>query len=194
MLYTLRKQTKPQIKLFGVGFATFFLCLFIAIGWAKAGNSPTFFDDNFHDYQENLSEARDEKKAAIFIFFYLDDCPFCHKMRQTVLNQAAVIAFYKKHFLNYELDANGSIEIVDFNGNKTTERVFAAKQHRVFATPVLAFFDIKGKMLAYRTGFLNKKDFLLFGRFVEEKQYLKTNFIRYKRKLTQRWMPDTQRS
>lgn len=158
--------------------------LLLGLGFVGA-SSAEFFDGNFHDYQENLNEARDGGKSAIFVFFYLDDCPFCHKMRRSVLNQPAILAFYKKHFLNYELDINGSIEMSDFNGDDTTQRVFAAKQHNVFATPVLAFFDLEGRKVASRTGFLNEKDFLLLGRFVAERHYLKTNFMRYKHNIKQ---------
>ena len=156
------------------------VALFISIVGAE--EPVVFFDENFHDYQENLEEAHDQNKMGIFIFFYLDDCPFCHKMRQQVLTQPEVIDFYKKYFLNYEEDANGSVEVVNFKGKSTTQRRFSAEEYNVFATPVLAFFDLNGKMIAYRTGFLNQADFLLFGRFVKDKQYLETNFIRYKRK------------
>ncbi len=158
-----------------------FLLIFL-VNPVNAQNSETFFDENFHDYQENLADAREQGKVAIFIFFYLDDCPFCHIMRRKVLNQTEVIKFYKKHFLNYEVDAEGAIEMVDFNGNETTQRLFSSKQNNVFATPVLAFFDLNGKMIAYRTGFLTKEDFLLFGQFVKDRHYLTTNFMRYKRK------------
>lgn len=157
-----------------------FLSLLLSVGAISAEKTGAFFNENFHDYQENLADANEQNKSAIFIFFYLEDCPFCHKMRRQVLNQPKVIDFYQ-HFLNYEEDANGSIEVIDFNGKTATQRYFAAKQHNVFATPVLAFFDLTGKMVAYRTGFLNKKDFLLFGQFVKDKHYLQTNFIRYRR-------------
>ncbi len=159
------------------------LLLLLSFNVVSAEAQANFFNENFHDYQENLEEANDQKKLGIFVFFYLDDCPFCHKMRQQVLNQKSVIAFYNKNFLNYEEDANGSIEVVNFKGKLTTQRLFSAEEHNVFATPVLAFFDLKGKMVSYRTGFLNAADFLLFGQFVKDKRYLETNFIRYKRKI-----------
>lgn len=146
-----------------------------------ADKSVQLFDDHFHDFGENAQEVTEQKKSAIFVFFYLEDCPFCHKMRQTVLNQPQIIDFYKQYFLNYELDANGALEMTDFNGNSTTQRDFASKQHNVFVTPVLAFFNPNGKLIAYRTGFLTKEDFLLLGHFVKDKQYLSTSFIRYKR-------------
>lgn len=160
-----------------------FLMLFAFTTLVNAAQDKVFFNGDFGDYQKSLAEAGELNKQAIFIFFYLDDCPFCHKMRQQVFNKKAIINFYQKHFLNYQLDANGSVDIVDFAGNDTTQRQFAVQQHNVFATPVLVFFDLTGKVVAYRTGFLSQEDFLLLGRFVQEKQYLTSNFMRYKRKL-----------
>lgn len=150
-----------------------------------AQQNSTFFDENFNDYQESLAEAAEQNKSAIFAFFYLDDCPFCHKMRQTVFNQQQVIDFYRQHFINYEIDANGALEIIDFEGNTTTEREFSSKKYNVFATPVMIFFDLTGKIVAYRTGFLNEQDFLLLGKFVKDNQYKNTNFTRYKRQHNQ---------
>lgn len=157
--------------------ALLLLVLSVTVIYSAPSN---FFDSHFNDFEENLATASEQNKHGIFIFFYLQDCPFCHKMRKTVFNQALVIELYKKYFLNYEVDANGALELVDFNGEETTEKVFATKKYNVFATPVLAFFDLKGKLVFYRTGFVSKKDFLLLSEFVTNKKYLTTNFIRYK--------------
>lgn len=158
-----------------------FLMMALLISFSSfAATDADFFDSNFGDYQENLEEATAQHKAGLFVFFHLDDCPFCQKMRETVLNQTDVIAFYKQNFLNFALDANGSLEMIDFAGNSTTEKQFAAKQHNVFATPVLAFFDLNANLVAYKTGFLDKADFLLLARFVLDKKYLTEPFMRYK--------------
>ncbi len=163
------------------------ISVFLILTWVSLLLLPeektTFFNENFHNYKDNLAEAISDDKLAIFVFFYLEDCPFCHKMRKQVLNQSDVIDFYHKYFLNYELNANGSLEIIDFEGNTIIERDFASKKNNVFATPVLVFFDLTGKVIAYRTGFLTKEDFLLLGLFVKNKKYLNTNFISYKRKM-----------
>ncbi len=157
-----------------------YLTFFIIANCAQAQMS--FFDTHFQDFSENLQTAIDENKAGIFVFFHLEDCPFCHKMRQTVLNQNAIISFYKKHFLNYEVDANGNLEVVNFAGETVEEKKFATLQNNIFATPVLAFFDLSGKLIAKRTGYVPTDEFLLFGRYVLEKAYQKENFTRYKLK------------
>ena len=157
-------------------------CLIFFISASCAQAQTSFFDTHFQDFSENLQTASDENKAGIFVFFHLEDCPFCHKMRRTVLNQDSVISFYKKHFLNYEIDANGSLEVVNFAGEEVEEKRFATLQNNVFATPVLAFFDLNGKLIAKRTGYVPTDEFLLLGKYVLEGAYQKENFTRYKLK------------
>ncbi|MBC8493983.1 MAG: thioredoxin fold domain-containing protein [Candidatus Thioglobus sp.] len=144
--------------------------------------SEALFDQHFNDYSENLDDANDANKDGIFVFFFMDDCPFCQKMERQVLNQESVISYFKTHFLNYKINTDSDLELVDFDGNDTVERVFAKRHNRIGATPVLAFFDLNGKRVVRRTGFASEKEFLLLGKYMAEKAYLEENFVRYKRK------------
>lgn len=145
-------------------------------------SNSAMFDQHFNDYSENLSDAQDANKDGIFVFFFMDDCPFCQKMERQVLNQPKVIEYFKTHFLNYKINTESDLELVDFEGNDTVERIFAKRHNRIGATPVLAFFDLKGNRVVRRTGFANQDDFLLLAKYMVEKAYLKEKFVRYKRK------------
>lgn len=153
--------------------------LFSSSGFAQ--DDIPLFDQHFNDYSENLEDAQSDNKKGVFVFFFMDDCPFCQKMERQVLNQKSVIDFYKKHFLNYKINTESTLDLVDFEGNDTTERIFAKRHNLIGATPVLAFFDLTGKRVVRRTGFANEKEFLLLGQYMAEKAYLKENFVRYKR-------------
>ncbi|CAC9594532.1 hypothetical protein CRYPA_1545 [uncultured Candidatus Thioglobus sp.] len=144
--------------------------------------SEALFNQHFNDYSENLDDANEAGKEGIFVFFFMDDCPFCQKMERQVLNQDSVTSYFKTHFLNYKVNTESDLELVDFEGNDTVERVFAKRHNRIGATPVLAFFDLNGKRVVRRTGFANKEEFLLLGKYMVEKAYLDENFVRYKRK------------
>ncbi len=151
---------------------------------AQTGRDPYthFFDDTFGDFQEELQRAREEGKQGIFIFFEMDECPFCHYMKENVLNQPVVQEYYRKHFLNFAVDIEGDVEIVDFQGRPTTMKDFAFRQYRVRATPVLAFFDLDGKLVHRFTGRTKGvEEFLWLGEFVAEGHYRKMSFTRYKR-------------
>lgn len=157
------------------------LCLMAPIAQAQEAG---FFNSTFGDFAEELENARDGGKQAILIMFEMEDCPFCQRMKQMVLSRPEVQAYFRAHFLQFMVDIEGDIELVDFKGETTTEKDFAFKQHRVRATPVFMFFDLNGEPIpgARFTGATSgAEEFLLFGRYVTEKAYENTTFTRYKR-------------
>jgi len=81
-----------------------------------------FFQASLGDLTEELETARDEGKQGIFVFFEMDECPFCHRMKQTILNQPEVQDYFNQHFLSLSIDVEGDIEIVDFDGSTTRIR------------------------------------------------------------------------
>lgn len=143
-----------------------------------------FFHESFGDFTEELETARAEGKQGVLLMFEMDECPFCHRMKRTVLNQPDVQEYFREHFKIFPVDIEGDVEIVDFKGRQTTMKDFAFQQYRVRATPVFAFFDLDGKYIkrARFTGATRDKDeFLLLGRYVVERAYEKQSFTRYKR-------------
>ena len=141
-----------------------------------------FFDSTFGDFTEELDNAREQGKKGIFIFFEMDECPFCHWMKTNVLNQKKVQDYYKKNFLIFTVDIEGDVEMTNFQGKSTTQKDFAFKENRVRATPVIAFFDLQGKRIMRFTGRTSSADeFLLMGQFVVDEEYKNTKFSRYKR-------------
>ena len=141
-----------------------------------------FFDQSFGDFTEELAIAKEEGKQGIFLFFEMDECPFCHRMKTTILNQPQVLSYFKKHFKIYQIDIEGDIEMTDFQGKITTQKDFAFKQHRVRATPVMAFFDLTGQRITRYTGATSStQEFLMLGEFVVSGAYKQSSFTRYKR-------------
>ena len=143
-----------------------------------------FFNESFWDFTEELQNAREAGKQGILVMFEMDECPFCHRMKTTVLNQPDVQDYFREHFLIFPVDIEGDVEVVDFKGKTTTMKDFAFEQYRVRATPVFAFYDLDGEYIkrARFTGATRDKDeFLLLGRYVVEGAYKKQSFTRYKR-------------
>jgi thioredoxin-related protein len=141
-----------------------------------------FFNETFGDFSEELQNARDANKKGIMIFFEMDECPFCHWMKVNVLNRPDVQTYYRENFLMFPLDIEGDVEITDFSGNVMSQKDFAFKEFRVRATPMLAFFDLDGKLIHRHTGRTSDADeFMLMGRFIAEGKYKETKFARYKR-------------
>jgi thioredoxin-related protein len=165
-------------------FLLLFLFLLSTGAWSAEANDPyvNFFNENFGDYQEELETAKEQGKKGIMLFFEMDECPFCHRMKKTVLNRPEVQAYFRERFLLFPIDIEGDIEITDFKGETTSQKAFALKQFRVRATPVIAFFDLEGKLVHKYTGATSTpEEFLWLGEFVADGHYKSTNFSRYKR-------------
>ncbi len=141
-----------------------------------------FFQDTFGDFTEEVEIAREEGKKGIVIFFEMDECPFCARMRETVLNRAPVQDYYREHFRIFMVDIEGDTDVVDFSGEEMLAKDFSFKRHKVRATPVIAFFDLEGTRTVRFTGAVrNPEEFMLLGRFAVEGHYKNTNFTRFKR-------------
>ena len=151
---------------------------------AAAGLDPYahFFNQTLGDFSEELTVARSEGKKGIMLFFEMDDCPFCHRMKTTILNQPDVQEYFRERFLLFPVDIEGDIEITDFTGQSMKQKDFAFKINRVRATPVIAFYDLEGNRVVKFIGATgDKEEFMWLGEFAAEGLYKETSFAKYKR-------------
>ena len=142
-----------------------------------------FFNETWGDFKEELANAKEQGKKGILIFFEMDECPFCHYMKKNVLNQPEVQDYYRKHFLNFSVDIEGDVEMVNLKGKATRQKDFAFKEFRVRATPVIMIIGLDGKPLHRHTGKTAGVDeFMLMGKYIVDGHHKKTSFTRFKRK------------
>ncbi|EHQ52237.1 thioredoxin-like protein [Ectothiorhodospira sp. PHS-1] len=166
----------------GTGLCLLILLWSLSVHGMERDPYDHFFQSTFGDFQEELDTAREAGKKAVLIFFEMDECPFCHRMKDTVLNQPEVQDFYRKHFVAFAVDVEGAIEITDFQGNPTTQSEWAFQENRVRATPVFQFFDLDGRPIARLTGPTSgTEEFIWFGEYVVEGHYREQPFSRYRR-------------
>ena len=141
-----------------------------------------FFNESWGDFTEEVEIARNEGKKGVLLFFEMDECPFCHYMKNTVLNQPEVQDFFRKNFRIVSVDIEGDIEITNFQGEKKTQKDFAFREHRVRATPVFVFFDLTGKRIYRHIGKTSDvAEFLLMGEYIVNEHYKTMSFTRFKR-------------
>ena len=144
-----------------------------------------FFDETLNDMQEELENAKIENKKGILLMFEMDECPFCARMKKTVLNRASIQDYFKENFHILMVDIEGDLELTDFEGKDTTQKEFSLKQFRVRATPVFQFVDLEGKPIKNGRLTVATKDadeFMQFGKYIVEGENEKMPFIKYKRK------------
>ncbi len=141
-----------------------------------------FFHQSFGDLQEEVELAREEGQVCIMVMFDLNDCPWCERMKNTILNQSEVQDYFRKNFRILSMNVEGDNLIVNFDGNEIAEKDFALKHNRIRATPVFLFLDLEGKRVARYTGAAkNVEEFMLLGEFVSDRHYENTNFVKFKR-------------
>lgn len=141
-----------------------------------------FFQDSFGDLQEEAGIAAEQGLFGVMIMFEATDCPWCERMKQYVLNQAAVQDYYRQHFRVLTVNIDGDIPLTDFGGNIVAEKDFSLEQHRVRATPAFLFFDTNGKLAMKYTGASrDAQEFLWLGEFVVNGHYQNGRFPEFKR-------------
>ncbi|MDG6777719.1 thioredoxin fold domain-containing protein [Thiomicrorhabdus sp. zzn3] len=159
------------------------LSAFSGSAWSQAGS---FFDESFGNYQEELEVARENGKKGIFIFFHMEECPFCHRMRSTIMTEPDVIKLFKDNFMTFEVDIEGSNEVTDFDGTVSTAQDMSEKKYRVRATPVMMIFDLDGKPILKYTGpTRTKEEFKWLAQYVIDGAYNEMPFTKYKRQQKQ---------
>ncbi len=161
-------------------------CLLIACFQVQADVYTDFFSQTWGNLQEELSTAKESDKKGIFLFFEMEECPFCARMKETIFSQKAVQEAFTKDFMAIPIDIEGDTEITDFNGQTMTSKEFAQKLHRVRATPVMMFFDVEGQKLYRHTGpTKNAQEFLWMGKYISEGAYKTMRFRAYRKQQQQ---------
>lgn len=158
------------------------LC-YLGVAQAEDPRDPNahFFNDTWGDYKEELKKAKEQGKDGIMIFFEMKDCPFCHYMKTNVFNQPEVQDYFRQHFLVFTLDIEGDVEMKNMQGKTMTQKEFAFREHRVRATPVIAFFDLNGKKVHHHVGkTTGVEEFMWMGDYIVSGAYKTMPFIRYK--------------
>lgn len=163
-------------------------CLLLATVHGAQTRDPHeyFFHQSFADLPDELRQATAEGKIGIMLMFGNDECPWCSKMKATIFNQVPVQEYFRKHFRIVEIDTEGDAPMVDFSGKEMAQKDFAFRVHRVRATPVFKFFDLKGVELVKHLGTAKSaEEFLWLGEFVVDGHYKNERFAVYKRKKAQ---------
>jgi len=163
-------------------FFSFILGFGLLFSHQAVSAEDIFFDESFGNYQEELEVAKEEGKKGVFVFYHMEECPFCHRMRTTIMTEPDVVELYKNNFLNVMHDIEGSNEITDFDGSVATAQQIAEKKYRVRATPVMMIFDLQGKPVVKYTGpTRTKEEFKWLAEYVIDGSYAKQSFTAYKR-------------
>lgn len=138
---------------------------------------PHWFKRSFLDIREDIDEASASGKRLI-LYFYQDGCPYCKKLLQDNFGQREVSQRTRKYFDLIAINMWGDREVVDVQGNTTTEKQFA-RDLKVMFTPTLLMLNELGAVVLRINGYYAPHRFMAALDFVGQKQEGKTSFREY---------------
>ena len=140
-----------------------------------------FFTGTSKDLNQERIFAAEHNKKGLLIFYGTPHCPFCQRMKKTVLNQPEIQNFFKENFHLLEINILDEQPISDFSGDKTTSKQFSESNH-IRVTPTLIFYNLKGERLFKQAGIIaDPQEFRWLGEYVLEEGYSRESFGQYKR-------------
>lgn len=163
----------------------FFLALLLAVVSVQAGAETRNYEDYFFqksmgDFKAELDTAKAEGKKGVLLIYEQEECPFCHRLHDTIVNQREVQDYYRQHFLVFRFDIKGDNPVVGFDGARATEKAFALA-NRVRGTPTAVFYGLDGKEITRFTGLPKDAiEFMLLARYVVDQGYRTMPFHQYK--------------
>jgi len=121
-----------------------------------------FFQTSFGDLGAELEGARRDGKRGVLLVFELEECPFCRRMHETVINRLHVQEAFRRYFNIIRIESDSGNEIVAPNGERLTEREYA-RLLKAYGTPYSIALSVDGTELARLPGTpVNDDEYILF--------------------------------
>ena len=143
---------------------------------------PEWFKHSFLDIREDTEEAAATGKRLI-LYFYQDGCPYCKKLLQDNFGQREITQRTRQYFDLIAINMWGDREVVDLQGNASTEKLFA-RDLKVMFTPTLLMLDEEGAVVLRINGYYAPHRFLAALEYVGQRLEKKTSFRAYQAGLT----------
>jgi thioredoxin-related protein len=138
---------------------------------------PHWFKDSFLEIYADVREAT-ERGRHLILFFYLSDCPYCHKMLEESFEGAPYRDFIQSNFDVIGINIRGAREVA-FNSELSLQENELAKHLGVRYTPTILFLDSRNRTVLRLNGYRSRQAFKYALDFVHEQAYASTSLARY---------------
>jgi thioredoxin-related protein len=143
-----------------------------------------FFESNTGDLRHELYDAKARKKMGLFLMYEQQGCPLCIYMKEHVLNRVDIQELYRKFFVNFSIDINGTAFLTNFTNTDMTEKEFSVAG-KVRGTPTFAFHDLDGTEVVRNVGPIRDvSEFKLLAQFINTRAYQSSSFNDYKKSVS----------
>jgi thioredoxin-related protein len=138
---------------------------------------PDWFKESFLEIAEDVAEAAEGGKHVL-LYFYINDCPYCHKMVEENFKSSNYSDFLRERFDIIALNVFGDREVAIDENTHVSEKALA-RQLKVRYTPTILFLDYQNKPVLRLNGYRSVQAFKYALDFVNEKAYARTSLSRY---------------
>jgi len=156
-----------------------------------------WFLESLLELSDDLEGAA-EKGRRFAVMWELRGCPYCRDTHLVNFAKPEIADFVRERFDILQLNIIGAREVVDFDGEKISEKKLAEK-YGIRFTPTFQFFPERSAGLATRKprerevaraqGYLVPEHFLAMFKFVSERAYEKGNLRDYMRSSSRSALP-----
>ncbi len=139
---------------------------------------PDWFKMSFLELKDDLSDARENGKKGLIIYFGQKRCPYCKALLENNWGQQDIINYTRKNFDVIAIDVRGQKPVIDLNGKSWTERSYSVAQKTNF-TPSLIFYDLQGREALRLRGYRPPYQFRAALEYAADAHYLEEPFNLY---------------
>lgn len=163
-----------------LGAVTPFIVLFALLTSSQGDAAEFVIQPMDYDIPAEVAAAADQGKNLV-VMFGQNGCPYCEKMHKRVFPHPQVADQYGAHFVLFEINIKGDLEVTAPDGVATTEKQYASEM-RARATPLFVYYDKDGQDVLRLTGYQEPGIFMTAGRYVTSEAYKDgTSFLAFVR-------------
>jgi thioredoxin-related protein len=101
---------------------------------------PEWFKNSFLDLNEDLSEALENGKTGLIVYFGQKNCAYCEALMQVNFGREKdIVEYTRRHFDVVAIDIWGDREVTNLQGEVLSEKKYAEREEANF-TPSLIFY------------------------------------------------------
>lgn len=139
---------------------------------------PDWFKLSFLDINEDVTEARENGKRGVIIYFGQKFCPYCKAHLDNNWGRQDIINYTQQNFDVIAIDVKGQKQVTALDGKSYTEKQYAAMMQTNF-TPSILFINNHGKEVLRLRGYRPPYQFRAALEYVADDHYQKEGFRDY---------------
>ncbi len=139
---------------------------------------PDWFRLSFLELHDDLTEATNDGKRGLIIYFGQKKCAYCKAHLERNWGRPDILAYTQKHFDVVAINVQGDRLVTDLEGAVRTEKQFSVHMKTQF-TPSFLFIDRDGKVALRLAGYHPPYEFQAALEFVADEHYREEPFRDY---------------